>query len=488
MTESSRFTRSGFMLGALGAAAYATFPSIPALGRETTALDRYVAAADSEYGYSVIDTLQGDGCTGYVLEMTSQRWRRSAEVDRPVWKHWLTIVKPQLCDTNVGALVIGGGSNDERPPGRVKTLLALLAQRTHSVVSELQMVPNQPLTFAGETKARSEDDLIAYSWDKYLRTGDETWPLRLPMTKSVVRAMDTITEFCARGNDGLVVDRFVVGGSSKRGWTTWTTGAVDRRVIGIVPVVIDTLNVAPSVEHVYRAYGCWPPALRPYEEMGILNWVGTPQLAALMRIEDPYAYRARLTMPKLIINATGDEYFVPDCSQYYFGGLPGDKYLRYVPNTDHSLKGAGADAAHSVLAFYNSIVDDTLRPEFAWSFEGDRSIRVDVATPPSGVKLWHAVNADGRDFRLATIGKAFTSSNLRDLGGGTYVGTVIPPVKGWTASFLELTFLSPEGDPFRITTGVRVVPDVLPFGPPSRRHSLESSCAPAARASVRTIL
>jgi PhoPQ-activated pathogenicity-related protein len=468
MTEFSRLTRSRFLLGSLGAAASSVFPSIPALGRETTALDRYIAAADSEYGYRLVSTLQGEGCTGYVLEMISQRWRQRSEVDQPIWKHWLTIVKPDLCDNSVGALVIGGGSNNDRPPGRVNTLLALLAQRTHSVVSELQMIPNQPLTFARETKARSEDDLIAYSWDKYLRTGDETWPLRLPMTKSVVRAMDSITDFCARGSDPLVVNRFIVGGSSKRGWTTWTTAAVDPRVVGIVPVVIDTLNVAPSVEHVYRAYGCWPPALRPYEEMGILKWVGTHQLAALMHIEDPYTYRTRLTMPKLIINATGDEYFVPDCSQYYFGSLPGDKYLRYVPNADHSLHGAGVDAAHSVLAFYHSIVDGTPRPDFAWSFEGERSIRVDTGTRPSTVRLWHAVNPSGRDFRLATIGRAFTNTNLRDLGGGTYVGTLVPPAKGWSASFVELTFETPEGDPFRITTGVRVLPDVLPYGPPGR--------------------
>ena len=74
------------------------------------------------------------------------------------------------------------------------------------------MVPNQPLTFAGEAEKRSEDAIIAYSWDKYLRTGDEAWPLRLPMTKSVVRAMDTVTAFCRSTAGGVIdVDRFVVG-------------------------------------------------------------------------------------------------------------------------------------------------------------------------------------------------------------------------------------------------------------------------------------
>ena len=44
--------------------------------------------------------------------------------------------------------------------------------------------------FAISIALKSEDAIIAYTWDKYMRTGDERWPLRLPMTKSAVRGMD----------------------------------------------------------------------------------------------------------------------------------------------------------------------------------------------------------------------------------------------------------------------------------------------------------
>ena len=119
------------------------------------------------------------------------------------------------------------------------------------------MVPNQPLRFTGEDRDRYEDAFIAYTWDKYLRTGDERWPARLPMTKAGVRAMDTITDFLAKPERGSVtVDKFVVAGASKRGWTTWSVAAVDKRVVAIVPIVIDMLNVVPSFKHHYRAYGC----------------------------------------------------------------------------------------------------------------------------------------------------------------------------------------------------------------------------------------
>src|SRR5208282_416058 len=126
---------------------------------------------------------------------------------------------------------VGGGSNETKPRARINPLLAMGALATRSVIAELRMVPNQPLTFVGQTEKRSEDGIIAYSWDKYLRTGDETWPLRLPMTNSAVRAMDAITGFCRSSARGAVeIARFVLAGASKRGWTAWTAAAVDRRV------------------------------------------------------------------------------------------------------------------------------------------------------------------------------------------------------------------------------------------------------------------
>jgi PhoPQ-activated pathogenicity-related protein len=315
------------------------------------------------------------------------------------------------------------------------------------------------LLFADESKPRSEDDIIAYSWNKYLHTGDDTWPLRLPMTKSVVRAMDTLVAlYNLRG--------FIVGGTSKRGWTTWLTPAVDDRVIAIVPVVIDTLNVEASALHAYRAYGFWPPALEPYKKMGIMGWLGTRQFDSLVQIEDPYAYRERIMVPKLIVNATGDQYFTPDSSQFYYGGLRGEKYLRYLPNTDHSLKGASRTAADTGKAFVDSIIKSTPRPQYAWQMGSDGTIAVQSEAKPFSVKLWQAVNPDARDFRLETIGNGFTSTDLRDRGGYSYAANVSRPRRGFAAYFIELAYTTATGDVFTVTTNVRITPDILPFRPP----------------------
>ena len=273
-----------------------------------TALDRYVAAP--------IRASRGRSCaicrprasTATLLEMTSQRWLTEQEVERPLWTHWLTVIRPAKVTSDVALLFITGGSNERQPPARPPAWLVDAARDTGTVTAELRMVPNQPVVFKDDParKPRTEDDFIAYTWNKFLRTGDEKWPARLPMTKSAVRAMDAVTAFAASAaGGGNRVARFVVSGASKRGWTTWTTAAVDQRVIAIAPAVIDMLNVEPSFVHHYRAYGAWSDAVKDYVEQGIMDWMGTPQFRALMKIEEPYEYRERLTMPKFLRERVG---------------------------------------------------------------------------------------------------------------------------------------------------------------------------------------
>jgi PhoPQ-activated pathogenicity-related protein len=435
----------------------------PAVGEET-ALDHYVAAPDPAYRYSLVRSYPNIDETTHVLDMTSQTWLTSQEVDRTEWRHWLVIVVPRKVTSSTALLFIGGGKNDDAAPVAADRMLVRIARATEAVVAELRMVPNQPLTFRGEARGRSEDSLIAYAWDKFLRTGQARWLPRLPMTKAAVRAMDTITDFLKSEAGGkLAVDRFVVAGGSKRGWTTWTTAAVDKRVVAIVPLVIDLLNLEPSMIHHWRAYGFWAPAIQDYERMGIMNWMGTPQFRALCRIVEPYEYRERFTMPKLIVNSAGDQFFLPDSSQFYFDDLPGEKHLRYIPNTDHSLR--NSDAAETLTAFFEAILRDRPRPKFSWTLPAEGGIVVRTEDKPAEVKLWQATNASARDFRLERIGPAYTSSPVSG-DNGVYRASVLAPEKGWTAYFLELTFPSGGRYPFKLTTPVRVVPDTLPFPPP----------------------
>jgi PhoPQ-activated pathogenicity-related protein len=425
-----------------------------------TALDDYIAKPDPSYAWKLVKTSKGQGFTAYLVDMTSQTWRTPQEVDRPVWKHWVIVTRPDEMKYDTGMLIISGGGNDGDPPDPAKGMAAQLAKMTRSVVVELKMIPNQPLVFGGDGKKRVEDDIIGYTWDKYLATGDPTWLARFPMVKAAVRAMDTVQTLLASEEGGKVkLDKFVVAGASKRGWTTWLTGAVDKRVVAIIPIVIDVLNCQKSLAHHYACYGFWAPAIDDYENHKICQRLDSPKLTELFTLVDPYMYRHRLTIPKYIVTGSGDQFFLPDSSRFYFDDLQGERFLRALPNTDHSFE-KSKDSVPSIVAFYQMILDGKPRPEFTWEFLSDSEVHIHCKDKPMMAILWQATNPDARDFRLESLGAQYKPTVLT--GSGEYVGKVETPAKGWTAWFVELSY--PMGlVPFKVTTPVRVTPDTRPF-------------------------
>lgn len=436
--------------------------AIGAASAEETALDRYVRKPDPTYAWKIAREVKGNSATQFIVDLTSQTWRTEKDVNRPVWQHWVNIVKPDKVTSKTAFLFIVGGANGGEAPQSADARTIQIATATNTVAVELKMVPNQSLIFHGDGKERKEDDLIAYTWDQFLKTGDETWPARLPMVKSAVRTMDCVQEVLASDKGGAVtISDFVVAGGSKRGWTTWCTAAVDKRVKAAIPIVIDVLNVNASMQHHVSAYGFYSLAINDYMQHNIMQRMRDPRLKDLYKIEDPYSYRDRLTMPKFIVNSAGDEFFLPDSSQFYFDDLKGEKYLRYVPNSNHSLR--DTDAVESLVAFYQTVLTDRPRPQYSWTFEKDGSIRVETKSPAKGVTLWQATNPKARDFRLAVIGKAYSGQPLEAQGNGVYVGKIAAPKEGWSAFFVELTYDVGPPFPLKLTTAVRVLPERLPY-------------------------
>jgi len=428
-----------------------------------TPLDDYVAKPDPSYSYKIVQTIDHPLGKIVIVDMKSQRWRSESEVNRTLWQHYLTVIIPNNVAFDTALLWVTGGSNDRPAPGKPEGMLAEIAVRSRSVVAELRTVPNQPLVFPDDPdNRRYEDEIIAYTFDKFMKTKDPTWPLLLPMVKSAVRAMDTIQKVYPEATESNVkaIDKFVVSGASKRGWTTWLTGAVDKRVCAIAPVVIDVLNMGPQMQHHYAAYGFYSSAIGDYEQMKVLDRLGSDSGDAIQNFIDPYSYRDRYTMPKFIINSAGDQFFLPDSSQFYFDDLPGEKHILYCANTDHGLDGSKADQA--LLAWYQSILQDGRRPKLSWTFPAEGQVAVTTESQPQKVTLWTATNPKARDFRLETIGKAWKAQPL-DTAGTTYKAKVPAPDEGWTAYFIELQFPSRTGVPYRFSSEIRVVPDTLPF-------------------------
>ena len=116
-------------------------------------------------------------------------------------------------------------------------------------------------------------------------------------------------------------------------------------------MVIDALNSQEITRHQFEAYGFFGPSLGDYVRHGLFpHRIGTDDYTAVLKIEDPYNYleRARLTIPKFIVNASGDQFFLPDNPHLYWNKVREEKRIRYVENSKHNL--ADTDAIDSLLA------------------------------------------------------------------------------------------------------------------------------------------
>mgnify|MGYP001501168336 FL=1 len=434
--------------------------------RHNNHMEEYVRTADPAFRYNIEETFTGEGWTEYRVKMVSGTWLTKQEVNHPEWWHWVTIVVPDEVTETEALMVIGGGSTEDEKPQAANELLVQAAVGTKSIIAEISNIPFQPLNYVNDEKDdRFEDDLIAYGWRQYLEGGakdeDVEWLAHIPMTRAVVRAMDVVQEISADLNKP--VDSFVVAGASKRGWATWTTAIVDDRVIAIIPVVIDVLNVESSFNHHWRCYGAWSPAINDYINEGIMDWTGSKEYARLLELVEPYSFIDQLTLPKFLINATGDEFFITDSWQFYWDDLVGDKYIQYVPNANHGLN--GTYNLGSLVAFYNAVITESAIPKVDWSVSAD-SIYLEVLSDVDyKVTKWEAVNENARDFRVPVIGKVWKDLELSKTPDNQYAIHFSAPENGYKAGLLEIVFDSGTEVPFTFTTGTVVTPNAYPFGP-----------------------
>ena len=404
----------------------------------------YVDKPDASYAVKFLDNHDIGANKIISLQLTSQTWRGIT------WTHWLSIIVPAKIEhPDKAVLHIMGGSNKSKSPDLNSTsakALIGLANQTGSIMVILQQVPNQPLF--GD---KHEDALIALTFAKFIETQDEEWPLLLPMVKSAVRAMDA-TQAIAKERLKLEIKEFIVTGASKRGWTTWLTAAVDKRVIAIAPMVIDVLNFSPQMKHQEQSYGRLSEEVADYDKLDLPRQLQNEKGKNLARLVDPYSYIDKLTIPKLMLLGTNDPYWTVDASSHYFPQLKGNKQLYYEPNTGHGL---GAGIYPTVIAFFDASLRGKTLPELTWKKTGPGAITVEWSAKGAIPTLWQAT-ADSRDFRKAK----WTSKPIE--GEGKVEVKLDAPAKGWSAFYVGVRFPNDRGLPFVLSTEMSVVPETFP--------------------------
>jgi PhoPQ-activated pathogenicity-related protein len=412
-------------------------------------LARYVAQPDPSFHWDIVKS--GRVGSGDYIEviLTSQTWH-----DIP-WKHQLFLFRPKKMDTSSrqAFLYIDGGrwnpeyeTNTEHPLPRQAAIFTKLADSLHAPLAIVRQVPFQPIF------ERREDALIAYTFQRYLESGDVNWPLLLPMVKSAVRAMDAV-QTIADKQWHMPIERFTVAGASKRGWTSWLTTATDPRVAAVAPMVIDMLNLPAQIPLQKETFGALSEQVKDYETIDLPGHIDSDRGRQLVSMVDPYSYRASLAQPKLILLGTNDHYWPLDALSLYWPGLAEPKRVLYVPNQGHGMRDVDR-LIGALSAVHRYSVNGAPLPSVTWDFEptGNRlEVAVQTDRKPARVTAWSA-SSPTRDFREARwIQHACTRSRK----GFDCVQPVHRPQ--YTALYSEVQFKDPGEAAFSLSTAVCIV-------------------------------
>lgn len=407
-------------------------------------LQEYVKKPEPRFSWKLVSKNVSPLGTVYDLKLVSQEWHDL------VWTHQLQVyLAPNTRPTPTMLLWNTGGRSSV-----ASVAFGLdLSSKVKGPVAFLYGIPNQPLL-----GGKREDALIAETFVRSLDTRDDSWPLLFPMVKSVVKAMDALQAFGKEEwKEGP--EHFVLSGASKRGWTTWLTGAVDPRLKAIVPVVIDTLNMVQQMEHQKKSFGTYSEMIRDYTSRGLVPLPPGEDAKKLWMSVDPYFYRERLKLPKLIVNGNNDPYWTVDALNLYWDKLEGEKYVVYVPNAGHNLQQEGAPpgeerakSMNALSAFVRHQMTDRPLPKLQWKHDdsnGKPRLTVTATPAPTGARLWVA-DAATRDFRKSKWNPQPLNVDKEQL-----VGTVDAPGEGFRAFYAELDY-EIDGIRYSLSTQIRV--------------------------------
>jgi len=389
--------------------------------------------------------------TFYRIEFTSQTWQKIH------WTHDLMLMVPDHIEFNDALLFITGGSNKNEVPNSHKFTDDLaqefgrMCKVDKSVIAIIWQVPNQPLY-----DDLTEDALISYTLHNYQKDHDFNWPLLFPMTKSAVRAMDIVQAF-SKKQLHQKIKGFVVSGASKRGWTTWLTGANDPRVVAIGPMVIDMLNMPVNIPYDKVVWGDYSIEIEDYVKLGLAQQFGSDKNSDLVKMIDPYSYRKTLTMPKMLFMGTNDPYWPVDAVKNYIDDIPGNNHICYTPNAAHDL-GDKKRAFATLSAFLGTTVSKGQYPICDYKIS-EQNGKITLTVNTTADKL-----VDASLFSTTSPNQEFRDKKWGFVGLNAAKKPVVTvdvdyPKSGFKAFYVELKYKSPFGEDFTQCTRMFVTSD-----------------------------
>lgn len=429
----------------------------------------------------------------------------------------MVIVPDNLRIKNKAVIYNTGGCNENpgTPKGTDEEPLAMnaVSSQIGVITVALFQIPNCHMVYPSdpEKKRRSEDAMLAWAWNEFMKSGDPEWLPRLPMAKAVMKAMQAVQEYTTKEDSPVQaeIDGWLVAGASKRGWTTWMVGAAAEKctwcpkVDALAPIVPIVPNLREGVHHMWRAYGGFTFAFNDYTAVNFTTQIDSDGTKELFKIVDPMAYISRLEkMPKTVICSSDDEFMMMEWTANWFDDFSknGEMNLWIGANVEHSMATGIVGLERTLGNFANSVFLGGTRPKFTHKLDkvnGEITVQIPDDVAHGKVVLRHAHTlplSKIRDFRWisgATEGKdgnatcvtprvgpfhtlgsdvcfqpvIWEGTTLNATSPGVYVAKIPTPKLGWVGAFVEVYFPSDTGlsDEYQFTTPGMVWPQTLPF-------------------------
>jgi len=215
-------------------------------------------------------------------------------------------------------------------------------------------------------------------------------------------------------------------------------------------MVIDMLNMPATLQYQYESYGAYSEQIEDYVKLDIPQSTSSKKGKAVTTMIDPYSYRQKLNLPKMIFIGTNDEYWTVDAVKWYINEIPGPTMLHYVPNAGHDL-GGGMQALQTLSSFYGQLLNKKTYPVLKNNSKVENgNVLLNTTAPINELQkviLWSATSTD-KDFRpdkwtSSSLSKGSTENSIR----------VELPKEGYKAFYIDFKYKGEQG-PYSSNTRV----------------------------------
>ena len=340
------------------------------------------------------------------LEFTSQHWHGLT------WKHPARVYVPESHAGGGNAGIIGTErsffDNPRSPRRRIPgTALDTEAEYAEATAIDLNMPIMIFANPAEDYWGLNESDQAGHAMKQMLQTGDLTWNGYHPIAMAYLRAITLLHSL-----PGVGSERAVLMGCSKRGQAVAITTGVDpERVAGIMATCHFGGNTLHFIAKKFAEFGATVggpdearsgPGYQPPEQ--VLKAVNNPIGLQLLLHYDPYFWRERIQPKFLVALGTNDEFYALGTPNSMLREMKGDKAFLAVDNLRHSWVSAKHLAAWRLWLAHTFLGRPVPQVQASARIEGDAlAVRASVggAASPVKLRLFHAYNAVGKDWRRA---------------------------------------------------------------------------------------